>query len=672
MDDVAAPRRPRHVRQSRLLPAISIGTVWLFSLLALRLFAMAPLHTKLTEGLLLILGGGALYLLPGFALLKLIWNDPALAWPEYLALGAGFSIALPPLLLEIAYFIGLPWTQLATFAYIGFALLILGLSTSARIEGVLARLNTLSSWHGRLLVGLLGVGLLSRLFVVRGLPVGMWGDSYQHTMIAQLLVDNSGLFSSWEPYSPLVTFTYHYGFHANVAFLHWLTAIPVPQSVLYVGQILGAVALVMAYLLTVRLTGSRYAGIWAVVLTGFINTMPAYYVNWGRYTQLSGQVLLPVVLVSWMNVWNGKATTWRGILAASIVTASLVLTHYLVAVFAGIFLAALLVARSLNDRSWSGLRRTVVQGTGIASITVLLTAPWLLNILNGRLTRIATTIVNRSSATEPATSLPSLASVTPFFLKQEIILLAIVGLAIAWRRRQWYILLATIWTGLLVFLTIPHVVRLPGTGIVTAFTAYIALYVTVVPIASYALGIGQEYFQRRRPHLTQGVSGAAIVACMGWGVYWHYDLLDPTFQLFTTADEQAMAWIRTETAPSATFLVNMFPAFENSVVVGSDGGWWIPLLTGRNSTLPPLNYSHEMTSPPNYLQRVNAFAATLREHPLPSDEGIRQIREAGIDYVYTGAHVGQDDPIDVAALRGHPAFSVVYDQDDVVIFRVEG
>src|SRR5438876_1216387 len=89
---------------------------------------------------------------------------------------------------------------------------------------------------GGLWLALVATALLVRLYLVRGLPVGLWGDSYHHTMIAQLLVDHRGLFSSWQPYAPLTTLTYHYGFHSNVAFFYWLTGIPVTTSVLYVGQ----------------------------------------------------------------------------------------------------------------------------------------------------------------------------------------------------------------------------------------------------------------------------------------------------------------------------------------------------------------------------------------------------------------------------------------------------
>ena len=105
------------------------------------------------------------------------------------------------------------------------------------------------------------------------------------------MVDHFGLFDSWEPYAPLITFTYHFGFHANIAFWHWFTGTPVPDSLIVVGQIHNTAALLLAYVLTNILTGDRRAGLWAAALTGFVNTMPVYYVNWGRFTQLTGQLI---------------------------------------------------------------------------------------------------------------------------------------------------------------------------------------------------------------------------------------------------------------------------------------------------------------------------------------------------------------------------------------------
>ena len=108
---------------------------------------------------------------------------------------------------------------------------------------------------GLALLGITLAALLVRLYAVRDLPVGLLGDSYHHTLMAQLLVDNSGIFSSWQPYAPLATFTYHFGFHANVAFVHYMTGLDLPQSLLWAGQIMNAIPVPLVFALTLALGG---------------------------------------------------------------------------------------------------------------------------------------------------------------------------------------------------------------------------------------------------------------------------------------------------------------------------------------------------------------------------------------------------------------------------------
>lgn len=618
-------------------------------------------------GLLLI--AGTLYLLPGLALLRLCWPDCELSRTEELALACGISIALPPLLLQAVHLVGLSWDREVTLAYVAVAFLVPMLAWGFQYGNGSWSPRAVGLWHTCLLLGSIGAALLARLYVIRDLPVGMWGDSYHHTMITQLLVDNRGLFSSWEPYAPLVTFTYHYGFHANAAFFHWLSGVSIPKSVIYAGQFVNIASLASAYVLTTRLSGNRHAGIWAVALTGFVNTLPAYYVNWGRYTQLTGQVILPAVVVCWMAVVEAKELRWRRIVLAALVTTGLMLTHYIVMIFAALFLSTYLLLLLVRHPLRYEVTALVGRSVAITSLSVVMAAPWLLNILSGYLRRNVQGFVQ--AAAERIVTGATLPQITPFYLEGSILLLAAIGLLIAFARRAWRLALLLVWSVILILMVVPYVVGLPGTGVVKSFTAYIALYMTVIPLAAYALGLGQALLIAWNARLGYLIAAAGIVAASVWGLRWQQDLIEPKYQLFWPADAKAMDWIRRHTPPDALFLVNMFPAYGDTLFVGSDGGWWIPLLAKRQTTLPPVTYGSERAAPPDFSRRVNTFAFALREHPLPSNEGIKLCREAGIQYIYSGAHSGQRDKIDVAALRQHPAFQVVYEHDGVVIFALE-
>ncbi len=622
------------------------------------------------QGALLLLSSALLYVVPGLAVLRYTWPELDASWPEKLAVATGIGIALPPLLLQLAYLVGLPWNTWTTIGYVIAPFVVLAPPALPRIRRSWRALHLHVSGHGLLLLGLLSLALLVRLYIVRDLPVGLWGDSYQHTMMAQLLVDNGGLFSSWAPYAPLVTFTYHYGFHANVAFFHWLTGVPVTQSLLIVGQIVNVVALTSAYVLTTRLTGNPWAGLWAVALAGFYNTQPVYYVNWGRYTQLTGQVILPIVLLTWMAALEAKLMSWPRMSLAAMITACLMLTHYIVTLFAALFLAAYVLVLLIRAADRSTVLRIIGRAALTGTVALVLAAPWLLNTLRGHLRRNVAGFVTQSVGAERIAEQANLVAITPQFLKGPLVLLAFAGLCIALRRRDWRTALLAVWSQLLILIVIPHVFGLPGSGVVNWFAAYIALYLTVVPLAAYALATGAALVWRWRPFVANVAVVVLLVGVSLWGVRWQQRLIDPQFQLFTQADAKAMQWIRGFTPANARFLVNMFPAFGNSLFAGSDGGWWIPLLTQRQTTLPPLTYGSEQGVSPDYAERVNQLGFALRELTLASDEAVELLREHGITHVYVGAQSTQPDRIDAAALRQHPSFQVVYEQDGVTIFAL--
>lgn len=649
-----------------------VAVLWLLLLFTLGSSAMLGWGLQnVPQGVGLLLISGLLYVVPGLALLKL-WPDNALTWPERLALAIGISIGLPPLLLQSAYLIGLPWSAWTTWAYVLIALGVLAAPYRRNPRQRLAqlKLSPAISSHTLLLGGLLSVALLTRLFVIRDLPVGMWGDSYHHTMIAQLLVEQRGLFSSWEPYAPLVTFTYHYGFHANAAFLHWFSGISIPKSILYVGQLINVAALTSAYLLTTRLTKSRQAGLWAVALTGFVNLMPAQYVNWGRYTQLTGQVALPAVVICWMALLEHARLSKGRLALAVIVTAGLMLTHYIVTIFAALFVAAYVLALLLRTPTWPVLRSVTARSILGAALALIVAAPWLWNTLGGNLRRNVSGFVTQSVSQERISTISALESVVPDYIHPAILALAVIGFGLALARRNWRVGLCLAWSVLLILVVVPYVFGLPGAGVIAAFTSYIALYVSVIPLAAYVLGLLGERLSAWRPFVGAVVGIGALIAVSVWGVRWQERLIETQYQLFTPADDRAMNWIRESTPPDARFLVNMFPAYGDSLVVGSDGGWWIPLLTQRQTTLPPITYGSERAATTGFARQINSFAKSLRDNPLPSDEGLALCRAAGIRYIYSGAHSEQIDKFDVEKLRESPALNVVYEEDGVVIFEI--
>jgi hypothetical protein len=213
----------------------------------------------------------------------------------------------------------------------------------------------------------------------------------------------------------------------------------------------------------------------------------------------------------------------------------------------------------------------------------------------------------------------------------------------------------------------PGWLGLPGTGEVSNHAVLIGLYVPVSVAIGLLAALPVERLGRWGP-LGHGLLAVAVVVVGLWGARQSAGIVNPYFQLVTQADEQAMSWIRANTAPEARFLVNSEPAYGGNVVVGTDAGWWLPLLGGRQNTLPPMTYNTEQAPAPDFRQRINALAEVVRTHPPGSAETLDALQAAGVTHVYVGTRGGALKPEELAAL---PVYQTLYRRDGAWVFQID-
>jgi hypothetical protein len=161
-----------------------------------------------------------------------------------------------------------------------------------------------------------------------------------------------------------------------------------------------------------------------------------------------------------------------------------------------------------------------------------------------------------------------------------------------------------------------------------------------------------------------------------WGARQRLKDVQPSqYALVTRPDILAARWIEENIAPEARLLVNSFPAFSNSVIVGSDGGWWLPLLSQQQTTLPPISYAFEQDPWPDYLNQINALTFEIQANGIQNSAVLSQLKERGITYVYVGqlqGMVNSGGPLfTVEQLLTCPSFRIVYHQDRVWIFQIQ-
>jgi hypothetical protein len=282
--------------------------------------------------------------------------------------------------------------------------------------------NRLSSIVRRpwfILLAILALTGWTRIFEIRHLALPNWVDSVHHALMIRVAAERGQAPLSLRPYLPVDQLPYHWGYHVFVAAAMQLSSLDLPQSILVTGQALNMLHALAAAGLAAYVWQRPLAGIVAALTIGLLSIFPAYYVSWGRYTQLAGLLLLPALMIIWLELLKanlarpskadstddeGRRTNASTALRPSssilrlinqnnlnlrlaiilaLLLAGLSLIHFIVLVFALCFMVvsglAWVIGRSPTNEGaqrtqvWSGLAWAAVS----AAIAIALALPWL-------------------------------------------------------------------------------------------------------------------------------------------------------------------------------------------------------------------------------------------------------------------------------------------------------
>jgi hypothetical protein len=608
---------------------------------------------------------------PGYALCRRLTQvgDPV----SVAALSLASSLAVVPLALLWSTVLHLRWSRTACVLMFG-ALAVLGMIRLLRDrrQPCGAMLD-----HGdcrvTLAVGGIFAGtLMLRWVQIRNLVLPAWVDSPQHALVTQLITAYGQVPRSYQPLLPIDRFIYHFGFHAINSAFHWLSGLPIAQAMLFLGQVLNAVGSLMAYALTVRLTQRRAAGAVAALVTGLVSYMPAYYVSWGRYTQLTGLLLLSGAIVATLDWLEAERADLRKLALATLLQAGLVVTHARVTVFAVCFVTAYLLIQTLSG--WRGgedraLQRTWRRAGALAATALLLSAPWLVQVLSGI----------RSALQASGGGLQDVPSynVVPWTLvlvprNRELIVLAALGAlsGLAQRRKE------TVWLlgacGLVALVVNPGWLGLPSTGFLNNATAVIALFVPLSVLVGQAAVVLWDHLPTWLERVTSRDVGAAVRAALAlalilvgvWGAAGMISIVNPATVLATAEDLAAMSWIAENAPTDAVFVINT-RHWQLGTYTGTDGGYWIPHLTGRRTLLPDLSYSY---GDADYVQRIGEMARLVSEVESADDpDFVRLLEREQVTHIYVGAKGG---PLKPQMFLSSERYRTVYITGAVWVFAV--
>lgn len=520
------------------------------------------------------------------------------------------------------------------------------------------------------LVAIVAVSLGVRLYLIRGVPYPAWVDSYHHTIITQIMLDTGRVPTSYAPFADIPSFLYHFGYHAYSAFLSWVTGLPAHRAVLWGGQVLNCLSVASVFYAVDRLARDHRAALIAGLVVGLLSRMPAYYVNWGRYPQLAGQVVLPVAVALTVDACRSPSWSWGRMLLAGVATAGLALTHYRVLVFflvAGIVFAGTHTACHANwpkraARLWP---RLVVVGL----VAGALVSPWLPPLI-----RKTAVTAQQTYALTGGTQYDyiTLDFVLGYGLPAG--LLATALLSAVWTlvrvRRVPLGALTLLWLAGVAFLANPLVSGTPS-GFLTNGTLIVALYLPAALLIGLAIGDAWKLLGMAASRCGRWAGYAVnavlvMVLCAG-GVWGALDMsrhgLEPSRYLVSNEDLAAMGWVREHTPADAVFAVGA-TFWLSTAVTGNDAGYWLPYVAGRKTLVPPMVYINEGDA--TYVARANHAVKTLAQATTSSDL-VDALRREGATHIYLAR---QHEQPWQAALMDAERFELLYDAGGVRVYRV--
>lgn len=632
-----------------------------------------PTFTELRLVIVLI----AMLTLPGWALLTL--ND---SWRQWRGLqrwivAVGISIACYPVL-----FYGIR----STLPFLTLGLYKMGalLLACAAVVGWRMRRHWKEQFSFDRLewvaIGVFGVTLFTRFWIIRDHPYPAWSDSLHHALLTQLTSVQGKLPNSMEPYFPIPLGQYHLGLYSLSATAQGLAQVPAHTALLWTAQVLNGLCGLGVYLALDRKVG-RVGAVVGAAVVGLLSHQPAFYVNWGRFTQLSSQAIL---LIAWLVTWEAIAMwklpwqehkvkiLWHTVYAA-VLTGAVCLLHFHVAVFYMPLLVMSVIWELWKARKWKRIAPVILGAIVIGTAALIIVTPALWSALRIYIsTRLSPTSSDQSvTASEisetirryyefPWSSVPYLAART------WLIVLSGFSIAVGLLKRSKLIIASLLWTLVLYLLGDAYILGLPLLNFTNLGAILIMLY---LPIGLVVGSATEEALTLCGPRWHERTAWLVIALVLVAGLVAsrvRVAEIEPYRYFVTPEDIAAMDWIKENTPPDVLFAVNTHFWLPRAPH-GTDAGYWIPYFTGRQTTVGVMLLH---LSGSDYQSRIVEMSRSVEQLEV-DNKSLTELQAMGVDYVYIGRRGDFSGPgLNAAQLDQSESVRMLYQEDGVYILQI--
>ncbi|MDF1520269.1 MAG: hypothetical protein P1P73_07285 [Brevefilum sp.] len=616
-------------------------------------------------------------LIPGWAFLAVsgLWQRYKGLQSWFLAIG--ISIAFYPLLFYSARTI-LPNLRIGETKLTVLLILMLGLIAWFMRKSWREPFK-IGKWGG-LLLAILGATLFTRFILAHQYPYPAWTDSLHHTLITDLVYKTGQLPYDLQPYAPTSLDQYHLGLYSLTGSLQLLANIPAHTALLWMSQALNGLCVIGLFLFLDRKV-SRLAALVGMVAVGLFNFQPAWYFNWGRFTQVASQSILLIAgvitwdaVVSWSKDWpNKKKDVLLLSLASSILIAGVFLLHFKVAGYALPLLAMICLYELVrNIKNKRKARQRLLGISAIVLVSILLILPILIPAANVYIQQRTTPPViqenleNTIQNSNPYYTTYNFTSLWHLALEKWLAVLAVGGVLIGVyhkKTRPVTILILT-WITFLFLEGFAYLLDIP----LLAFTNMTGMMIMLYLPMGILIGIlvnGIMTFLK--PYTKVKIQPILIWVLLFSGFIASFDRVNGVEdyrQFMTDADRNAMAWIKESTPGDAVFAINTHFWLPNAAH-GSDGGYWIPYFTDRETTanmmIANLGPGYDVV-----MEQSNAVLALYEGEP-----SLGNLCAMGVDYIYDGAKTPFDgQSFDIEQIKNQPGVNLMYNTNGVTILKI--
>ena len=599
-----------------------------------------------------------LFFSPGFLILNFSKGLKKISLPMHLVLAFGSSLGFWILLLI--------WLQLFNFSInslivrLLFSLLfIILLIQLFVIRGkILEWLKKKKNYPELLLIAFGILIILLYLYFYRNLVAGMGSDSMHHTLISSLFIGNGQIPKDYGPYAPVVTFSYHFGYHAYITAMSLLSGITPRLMVVISGAILMGLASFAGGSLVFYLTRRPLLGILSEAIIGIIYVFPSYSLLWGRYTQLMGTIMLMIFLLALIYWDHEEDFSFKFSPILILITIGLIFSHYRICITGIIFTIIYLIVRK---NPLAILKQHVTQWLFMPLGALILSSPWLIQLF------IARQNGYEAIGVQTKVSFFSLERLGPLFHREPqtwiLVGLSIAAVVFGIIKKDRIIAVTAIWGFVLAIVTQPE---LSGYTI-DPVTMIISSYVPIIML----IGLGLSNLQIWKSTNPNGLAANVIILLIlivglasGMSRWKDFNFTKHTY--ITSEDLAAANWIKRNTDSESLFMINTYQfQINDNLIIGLDGGYWLPVIAERQTVVPPMGYLLEKMAYPQAEETATTFHQL--EGDLDSFNAVEALRMSGVDYVYIGALGGR---IDLNELITSDNFEQIYQKNDVTIFRI--